>query len=221
MGLKCSILGHTFEPAGERREREERGSEVVTVIQELEQCQECGETNVVSESTEVTAVVDVDAEGESSPADETTGPEHASVGGQTASFERIIDRGEDAERSADATTADPAAEDAEILTDEPTRKPGEWPEDLSDGEDRSADPPASADEDSATNDDDQDPDLDSIVDSEPILSPPEDESLSGITVPEGEITCDSCSFRVDAESSYREGDPCPECGSWLIAETDE
>ncbi|MFP4626979.1 MAG: hypothetical protein ACLFNI_10370 [Natronomonas sp.] len=223
MGLKCSILGHTFEPAGEQREREERGSEVVTVIQEIERCRECGETNVVSESTEVTAVVDVGEEEESIPSKESS-TEARSDGDPATGFESIIERSEDSGRDVESSAADPEDEDAEILTDETTREPGEWPEESADDVDKTAAPPASAEsEDSSPKDADRgsDPDLDSIIESEPILSPPDEEALSGITVPEGEIACESCSFRVTAESSYREGDPCPECGSWLTAERDE
>lgn len=223
MGLKCSILGHTFEPAGEQREREERGSEVVTVIQEIERCRECGETNVVSESTEVTAVVDVKEEGESIPSNESS-TEARSDGDPATGFESIIERSEDSDHDVESPAADPEDEDAEILTDETTREPGEWPEEPADDVDKTAAPPASAEsEDSSPTDADRgsDPDLDSIIESEPILSPPDEEALSGITVPEGEIACESCSFQVTAESSYREGDPCPECGSWLTAEKDE
>ena len=63
MGLQCSILGHSFEPAGVEREREEQGSEVVTTEREIQRCSRCGNERIVSESTEVTAVVDADALG--------------------------------------------------------------------------------------------------------------------------------------------------------------
>ena len=56
MGLKCSLLGHSFEPADRERERKEQGKEVVTVVREIERCVRCGEERIVSESTEVTAV---------------------------------------------------------------------------------------------------------------------------------------------------------------------
>ena len=123
MGLKCSLLGHSFEPADFEREREEQGSEVVTVVREIERCVRCGEERVVSESTEVTAVVDEEKVG------------------------------------------------------------------LDDG----ADP-----------------------DDGPVA--PDEEILSSITVPEGKIVCTECDFGVDAESSYRDGDPCPDCGAWLTSE---
>ena len=77
MGLRCSILGHTFDETEVRRDRRERGSgnEVVTVVSQVERCSRCGTERVVSENKEVVSVVDaaevgLDEEGEG---DATTG----------------------------------------------------------------------------------------------------------------------------------------------------
>lgn len=239
MGLKCSFLGHAYEEAGVEREREEQGSEVVTVVKELEQCRRCGQERVVSESTEVTAVVD---------ADEVAADVDADAGGSGGTgfggaVDRAMDAGDDdaetlddgpaaaddpdaaAERAADEAAAavdelaedpgeefearDPEEEDAEILTDDDDagRDPGEWPDDPVDEDDDGGleDVSEVADE-----DDEGAPAVDSGLD-----DGDDEESLSGITVPEGRIACPGCGFEVDAESSYRDGDPCPECGAWL------
>jgi DNA-directed RNA polymerase subunit RPC12/RpoP len=246
MGLKCSLLGHAFEPADVEREREEQGSEVVTVVRELERCTRCGAERVVSESTEVTAVVDpedvgLDEESTTSPADSTPAggaseadaPE-GDADGATGAFDGVVERSgaaddDDGETASDASDGwsstddaseppaadeesefearNPEEEDAEILTDdgEPERAPGQWPDD--------------------PDDEPWDPESDSVVDdpdSEATeredLSPDPEEELSGITVPEGVLVCDDCGFQVDSESAYRDGDPCPECGSWLHIE---
>lgn len=248
MGLKCSLLGHAFEPADVEREREEQGSEVVTVVRELERCRRCGAERVVSESTEVTAVVDpedvgLEEESTTSPADSTpTGgapgadaPEE-DADGEPSAFDGVVERsgaadaegetdaeGEgwsstnDASESPEPSTADeesdfeartPEEEDAEILTDdgEPERQPGQWPDDPEDEPwDPESDPAVDADGTDATADDEE-------------PAPEPEEELSGITVPEGVLVCEECGFQVDAESAYRDGDPCPECGSWLHLE---
>jgi DNA-directed RNA polymerase subunit RPC12/RpoP len=65
MGLRCSILGHTFDETEVRRDRRERGSgnEVVTVVAQVERCSRCGAERVVSENKEVVSVVDADEVG--------------------------------------------------------------------------------------------------------------------------------------------------------------
>jgi hypothetical protein len=292
MGLQCSILGHAFESAGVERESEEEGDEVVTTEREIERCRRCGAERVVSESTEVTAVVDGEAVGlegdganggseagaapERDPAPKPEADSEAdSEAGDTAApgsearadfdaeigpppgddpigdaVDEMVDRSDDAaelidadaEEDADATDPDsdvgdatgrptggeviesettrPAegppgdessedeprdtdVEDAEILTDEPDpdRDPGEWPDDLDDGG----------------------ADTERVVETDAPLEDPDDgeESLSGITVPEGEIVCPECGFRIDAESGYREGDSCPECSGWLETERNQ
>jgi DNA-directed RNA polymerase subunit RPC12/RpoP len=245
MGLKCSLLGHAFEPADVEREREEQGSEVVTVVRELERCTRCGAERVVSESTEVTAVVDpedvgLEEEPTTSPADSTPAGSASEVDAPeadaeegTGAFDGVVERSgaaddEDAETASDDSDGwsstddtpdapdeegdfeprDPEEEDAEILTDdgEPERAPGQWPDDA--------------------DDEPWDPESDSVVDADAVdadaddevPSPEPEEELSGITVPEGVLVCEECGFQVDAESAYRDGDPCPECGSWLQLE---
>lgn len=248
MGLKCSLLGHAFEPADVEREREEQGSEVVTVVRELERCTRCGAERVVSESTEVTAVVDpedvgLDEEPTTAPADSTPAGGASEVDapegdadGATGAFDGVVERSGAADDDDDGKTAsdasdgwsstddaseppaadeegefearNPEEEDAEILTDdgEPERAPGQWPDD--------------------PDDEPWDPESDSVVDADAADTPPDDEDLSpepeeelsGITVPEGVLVCDNCGFQVDSESAYRDGDPCPECGSWLHIE---
>ena len=231
MGLQCSILGHAFEPAGVERDREEQGSEVVTTEREIQRCSRCGTERVVSESTEVTAVVDandvdLESDGErvtESDVDETEGEPESVLGG-------VVERSDAVEGSADdqaddppepdagpseTSTVDPVdldeetptpdEEDAEILTDddsEPERQPGQWPDDLD----------AESDESDGGDDDDN-----GALES----SDPGTESLSGLTVPEGQIVCPECSFSVEASSGYRDGDPCPECNAWLEAERNQ
>jgi hypothetical protein len=104
-------------------------------------------------------------------------------------------------------SSDPAEEDAEILTDDADetgeRAPGEWPDDGGDEADGGpeeipTDPPTSTD-----------------------AGGENEESLSGITVPEGRIVCPECSFSIEANSGYRAGDPCPECNAWLEAERNQ
>lgn len=248
MGLKCSLLGHSFEAADVEREREEQGSEVVTVVREIERCSRCGAERVVSENTEVTAVVD--AEDVGLDADDLGGQTTGSgpgggIGGAVERSGAAEDAGdassgdEAARRTAEEAAAavdelaespedpgeeyaarDPEEEDAEILTDEePEREPGEWPEEAR-GESWGED---DADGGGADGEESDEPesggfDVDDVTEPAPDLDEPEEESLSGITVPEGSIVCPECGFEVDPESSYREGDPCPECSAWLTSE---
>lgn len=242
MGLKCSFLGHSFEDAGVERDREEQGSEVVTVVKELEQCRRCGEERVVSESTEVTTVVD--------PDEVDAAVDEGATAGGTGGFGGAVDRGMDdggdhdgaetleegpepaddgaAEAASEAAAAvdelaedpdeafearDPEEEDAEILTDDDAeRDPGEWPDEHDADDGRAADSLDDA------------PDVSGSDAGAPAADAEEraergdgidEDSLSGITVPEGRIVCPECGFEVDAESSYRDGDPCPKCGAWL------
>ena len=227
MGLQCSILGHAFEPAGVEREREEEGDEVVTTERELERCRRCGTERVVSESTEVTAVVDgeavgleddaaPDVEADTAPEVNTEQPTESDPDDEAVAS--IVDRTEvDADPSAggelidtdpsppddepvDDEPPDPESEDTEILTDDvdPERDPGEWPGDPED-----------------------DADTERVVETDTTIEDPGEESLSGITVPEGEIVCSECGFRVEAHSGYRDGDSCPECNAWLEAERNQ
>lgn len=257
MGLKCSILGHAYEPAGVDREREERGSEVVTVVRELERCDRCGAERVVSESTEITAVVDADdvGIGEADPPDATglggavdrsEGHGDASppggAGGDrgaedpAAAVDDLAEDPADPEPAhelpvdADIDPEDPEKDDAEILTDdEPGREPGQWPEEAAPGADEPGDGPGAPDLEDVEVDDglsaaeasESADEVSTRPDAEASASPeeePDEESLSGITVPDGHIVCPECDFRVEAHSGYREGDPCPECRAWLTTE---
>ena len=213
MGLKCSLLGHSFEPADREQEREEQGSEVVTVHREIERCVRCGEERVVSESTEVTAVVD---EEELDLGDDGA----IAGGGPGTAVDGVVDRsgaGDAGETldSGEYEARDPAEEDTEILTDdEPEREPGAWPEDPEGSWDPDETPtPESADVGNADGGANDHP---VRSDEDPVR--PDEETLSGITVPEGEIVCTECAFSVDADSAYRDGDPCPDCGAWLTSE---
>ncbi len=243
MGLQCSILGHAFEPAGVEREREEQGSEVVTTEREIERCRRCGTERVVSESTEVAAVIEGEDVGLDGPGtdDEAAGTDTdaAPGGGIAGAIGRSgvdeDDESDDAgtERSTTTDTDDretmsrrgeddlledeppnPEAEDAEILTDDEStdsdRAPGQWPDDVGAGEDTATD--------DETNVADSGDDID-VEDA--TVETPDEESLSGITVPEGEIVCPNCGFRIEARSGYREGDSCPECNAWLEAERNQ
>ncbi len=245
MDLKCSILGHSFEPAGVERDREKRGSEVVTIVRELEQCQRCGQERVVSENTEVTTVldstdVDIDDDALEGAVDETlsdpdrepdtdSGDSHdidepasgvdsdeippdppedePASGTAAAEAAAAVDELADDPPTDEHPPRDPAEEDTEILTEEdPGREQGEWPDGTPQ---RNTDSPSDSSEPREHNADD-------AADS----SEQDDDSLSGITIPEGSIVCPDCDFQVDAESSYRDGDPCPECGTWLTIEPD-
>lgn len=239
MGLQCSILGHSFEPDGVEREREEEGDEVITTEREIEQCRRCGAERVVSESTEVTAVVDDveeidsganEADGSVGTADTTAGPDDAGDLGaaddgpeptdgddavvlesdSSSTTEGSVDPepelGPDlggAEGAADDDDRDAGDEDAEILTedDHSERETGEWPQESEPDADPGDDKP--------------------VVETDAPAEPPEEESLSGITVPDGDIACPDCAFRIDAHSGYRDGDPCPECNAWLEAERNQ
>ena len=232
MGLQCSIFGHAFEEAGVEREREEQGSEVVTTEREIERCRRCGAEQVISESTEVAAVVDAAAVGldeeDENDDDGTEGTDEPESGGGIGG---VVDRsgvgdedegevietddatggalGTDMSETGDDVGSedppDPAEEDAEILTDddEPERKPGEWPDDGDVVDSGTESEPIQMDSD----------------DSETVG--PGEESLSGITVPDGRIVCPECQFGTVADSGYRAGDPCPECNAWLEAERNQ
>lgn len=159
MGLRCSILGHTFDETEVRRDRRERGSgnEVVTVVSQIERCSRCGAERVVSENKEVVSVVDADEVGidrERAGEDPPGTPGVASEEGSTASSEPPP-AGEDPEPSppdgpAGGTgpepdldpSADPAEEDAEFITEtegslgggEDVAEDGDVPDDAGDAE---------------------------------------------------------------------------------------
>lgn len=225
MGLKCSLLGHSYEPAGVEREREKQGSEVVTVSRELERCSRCDAERVVSESTEVTAVVDadgVDVDGGGGPGagggfrsggqPGERGASDAPAAGRAAGAGDDYAEGSD---GLDLEDRDPEEEDAEILSDEddPEREPGQWPEETESSDEGDDEPTAGSIVD-PTDDSTDGP----ATGGETADEDADDESLAGITDPDEAIVCPECDFDIEAESGYREGDPCPECGAWLEAE---
>jgi hypothetical protein len=127
MGLRCSILGHTFDETEVRRDRRERGSgnEIVTVVSQVERCSRCGAERVVSENKEVVSVVDADEVGldrdEDSDEPPPGTPGTASDEGSTASPEPSppggeSPPGEEPEPDVDPS-ADPAEEDVEFITE--------------------------------------------------------------------------------------------------------
>lgn len=203
MGLRCSLLGHSFGEATVQREREERGNEVVTVVREIEACKRCGRERVVSENKEVTSVVEP----------EEVGLDEGEVQG-AGSFN------EDEFEPPDS----PEEEDAEIIEETPgDREPGEWPEEPGGRADPVAEgaapDPESADEDAevdpaqASLDDTMAADRD-VEDAGPApeASPGMDRDTGeSLTVPEGTLACPECGLEVDADSSFRAGDACPEC----------
>lgn len=285
MGLRCSLLGHTFVEEDVTRERQDRGSEVLTITREIERCRRCGAERVLSENTEVTSVAsDGDASaGRGRPGGGRSGSGGAGAtrggggtggrrgGGETSSGFSDVDVD---------PPEDPADEDAEILTDEEERQPGQWP----DGDDRAdAGDPGPRDQAGGSTDEtagaggpadaggmdggeiidaeEDDPDTgdredagradgvagdageDVAVDRgedvfadrretttgsgrdgsvESGTASGEDSSGSGggssfepvgssVTVPEGYYECTDCGFTVDADTSFRDGDVCPEC----------
>jgi ribosomal protein S27AE len=98
MGLTCSLLGHAFEADGVEREREQRGDEVVTVVRETETCSRCGAQRVVSETTEVTSVLDRDetsldaGDTPGSDARENPAPDGETGGGRSGALGNFVDR---------------------------------------------------------------------------------------------------------------------------------
>ncbi|MFB6251371.1 MAG: hypothetical protein ABEI27_06750 [Halobellus sp.] len=130
MGLKCRLLGHTYENPEVERNREERGDEVVVTIREVQTCVRCGDEQVVSQNKEVTTIrspaeVGLDesaaqAGGSAGPASAEGDESAAAAAGETASRPgedrsagEAADAPSDAEADPAATTeteADPGAE---------------------------------------------------------------------------------------------------------------
>ncbi|MDZ7745331.1 MAG: hypothetical protein U5K28_01920 [Halobacteriales archaeon] len=218
MGVTCSLLGHAFEEADTERERTEQGSEAVTVIREIEECRRCGESRVTSESKEVTSILspeEVAAESEGGPEPAVTA---ADVSPDPDGDESPLDfdAADDTEfEPTEEPPADPAEEDAEILSEEPTeptesatREPGQWPEeptttttmfdpDTLTGGEPTPDEPA-----------DEGNESDGL-DEEPVTTEPEPAATS---ILDGEYVCSECGFATPMDtSSLREGDACPSC----------
>lgn len=257
MGLRCSLLGHTFVEEDVTRERQDRGSEVLTITREIERCRRCGAERVVSENTEVTAVGSAEESGASAGAGSGTGPGAGVGGGQpggTRGSGADVAGGGGADDQSGFSDVpvdppdDPAEDDAEILTEEEERQPGQWPDedeppqtdsggpepagtggagsagggeiiDAEESADTAGDEAANEPDDEITHEQPADtrdqtpePGPGSTMES----SEPDEESKfepvgSSVTVPEGHYECSGCGFRVDAESSFRDGDVCPEC----------
>ena len=216
MGLTCSLLGHAFDETDVDRDRSEQGSEVVTVVRELEVCRRCGETRVVSENKEVTSIVEPDDEGGPATeapsdsgldADAPAGPggdeppvesePSPTVGDADAAAQAVSKAGTEQESVESEAAPDPSEEDAEILdddSDEPERKPGQWP-----GNDASDDETAESTEGPV--------DLTTEPD-----SPEETPEPAADAVQDGDYVCPECSFTEPMEaSSLRAGDACPSC----------
>lgn len=135
MGLKCSLLGHSFDETDVERDREERGNEVVTVVREVERCSRCGQARVLSENKEVTSIVEPDEVGLDGAPD-GTGSSSTALGNAAADVDDEGWSGGDVDAGGEVGEAyeppeDPSEEDAEILRDDgsPERRPGQWPDD--------------------------------------------------------------------------------------------
>lgn len=211
MGITCSLLGHAFEETEIERERTEQGDEVVTVVREVERCGRCGEERVVSENTEVTAVV----EPEEVAADEADGDGDDGERPDPAAGESA---GEEFE-----PPDDPAEEDAEILEDEgrSERAPGQWPdEDEPFDPGRLADEPESEPESAVEHVEEAGPDEATAVGDAD--DPPEEplDQLGRVGEESAAYVCPDCGFTTEAAtSSLRKGDSCPECQvGWLQVE---
>jgi ssDNA-binding Zn-finger/Zn-ribbon topoisomerase 1 len=114
MGLKCSILGHTYGESTVERDREEQGSEVVITIQETETCTRCGNTRVVSENKEVTAIeTPSDIAGDVVEEDDDEAVETAQESQHTGDDEHGSDGNVDA--TTEPSPAPPGEDDAEIM----------------------------------------------------------------------------------------------------------
>jgi len=104
MGIKCSLLGHSFTETRVEEEREEQGSEVVITVKEVETCERCGAEQVVSENKEVTSI-----ETESADAAGEDAQDDASAAGPSPST-----------GTSPAPDMDAVEDDAELIGDEPT-----------------------------------------------------------------------------------------------------
>lgn len=116
MGLRCSLLGHSFGDSEVEREREEQGSEVVVTIREEQTCSRCGKTKLVSENKEVTSLA---------ARESGAGASGASVGGEDADADAAGRSGpgagdvSDEDADADGEFAAGDGRDAEIIDDGP------------------------------------------------------------------------------------------------------
>jgi len=111
MGLRCSLLGHSFGDSEVEREREEQGSEVVVTIREEQTCSRCGKTKLVSENKEVTSLAA--REGGVGASDAPGADDDADAAGRTDS------PGDAAGGDDDGEFAAGDGRDAEIIDDGP------------------------------------------------------------------------------------------------------
>jgi len=238
MGLKCSVLGHTYGEATVEREREEQGSEVVITILKRESCERCGETRIVSENKEVTSIeTPSDIAGDMLDDDDDEG--------DAGSSDESADDAEPVDTESTVEPVDPDADDAEIL--DPDDDSGaeidvdselEDPStdvDISDADGEAETSPEEDDgliidadeevqrpdsdrepgqwpEEAGDDDDDWAPETDTSAGDADTSPDPEPAGGSAVTVPEGKYHCPECDFMTDVESSsLRAGDFCPEC----------
>jgi hypothetical protein len=140
MGIKCSLLGHSFDDGSVEREREEQGSEVVITIRETETCTRCGQERVVSENKEVTTLETPDDVG-AEPTPPEPDPDPDPVPEAEATDDKTVPTVE--EPTEETPEEPPVTDDAEILDDDEEddtdREPGQWPQE--------ADPDTAEDED--------------------------------------------------------------------------
>ncbi|MFB6178551.1 MAG: hypothetical protein ABEI77_02365 [Halorientalis sp.] len=115
MGIKCSLLGHSFSGSKVEEEREEQGSEVLTTIKEIETCERCGTERVVSENKEVTSLEAPTEDGDDEPGDADEAGTEEPASDPTPSPTPDIDAAED-----DAELIGEAEPDDESDTDEST-----------------------------------------------------------------------------------------------------
>jgi hypothetical protein len=169
MGIKCSLLGHSFTGTSVEEEREEQGSEVVITIKEVETCERCGKTRVVSENKEVRSIESASAvegaEPEPEPGPDASASESAGTPAGGSSPSPDIDAAEDdAEliEEAEQTESEPApdpepdtatSDAASGATEEPA--PAQDPADTTAGtDDTGVDAAESHDDDAVILDDD-------------------------------------------------------------------
>jgi len=163
MGIKCSLLGHSFSGSKVEEEREEQGSEVLTTVKEIETCDRCGTERVVSENKEVTSLAGGDTEepaSEDGPAERTAddGVEETPNGPASSSPTPDIDAAEDdAELIGEAEDDGPATGDS---TDEPASEPttGQSTETVAGAADDAEGSVDAADDGAVILDDDDEPD---------------------------------------------------------------
>jgi len=241
MGLACTLLGHRYGDVELEHDREERGEEAVIVTREVATCERCGQEHVLSESTEVTSIVDPDDVGVDTDAD--------------------VDPEADDEADADATDADTpsqsrsrsgsadagAGEDDGAAPEGSASGPAEGDAAARGSSSAALDPDPDPDEEDAVileegeSDDGRDygewPDTDVDVgdvgdpgdagaddrddETEAAAREAEERVFEEIDhaadVPDA-LVCPDCGFRTEAAGTpLRAGDACPDCGDAYLA----